>query len=213
MPKISTQYLSRLPGVAELESLLKSLAMLDAIMRSEWEYRYYSFNAKWGKGKRMGSMRNGSGDEFFALFNNYGCFMKGFQHESPVASMPEIKSQLYDGVPTELHGGVTEPAFEPDDVTFCIWRAADGSRWERARVKLPKDIDPDGSAYLLSPLDGNPKTYGKFAEEYYEVEVDLEIVAAIYEHQPLTKAMALGLNAEADWKDIKKDAKQIAYPL
>ncbi|QDU73240.1 hypothetical protein Pan97_02070 [Bremerella volcania] len=208
MATISTQDLSQLPGVAKLEALLQSLAMLEAILCPEWEYRYYSFNAKWGKGERMGSMRNGSGDEFFALFNKYGCFLKGYEHECQFAKRPELGSQLYEGVPQPLKGGVTEPAFSPENVTFCLWRAADGSHWEHADFKLPKGKDPDGSAYLLSHLDGNPETYCQFAEEYYEVEVDPEIVAAIYEHQPLTKPMATGLNADADWKDIKADAKR-----
>lgn len=213
MATISTQDLSLLPDVRKLESLLQSLAMLDAIMSPDWALRYYSFNSKWGKRNRMGSMRNGSGDEFFALFNDYGCFIKGFEHESKVASIPEIINQLYDGVPPQLQSGVKEPAFSPEEVTFCLWRAYDESHWQRAEIALPKGRDPDGSEYLLSRLDGNPETYCEFAEEYYEVEVDPEIVAAIYKHQPLTKAMATGLNEEIDWKDLKTDAKEIAYPL
>ncbi|PQO36986.1 hypothetical protein C5Y96_07440 [Blastopirellula marina] len=213
MATISTRDLSHLPEVSRLEKLLQSLAMLDAIVCPEWEYRYYSFNAKWGKGERMGSMRNGSGDDFFALFNAYGCFLKGFEHECKVASMPELCSQLYEGVPAQFKGGVTEPAFSPENVTFCLWRAKDASKWDHANVKLPKGNDPDGSAYLLSPLDGDPETYCDFAGEYYEMEVDPDLVTAIYEHRPLTKSMALELNADADWKDLKADAKEIAYTL
>lgn len=213
MPTISTQDLSSLPDVPQLERLLQSLAMLEAILCPEWEYRYYSFNAKWGKGERMGSMRNGSGDEFFALFNKYGCFLKGFEHECKLASMPELCSQLYEGVPAQLKGGVTEPAFSPENVTVCIWRAVADSHWNQAGVKLPKGKDPDGSTYLLTHLDGDPETYCEFAEEYYEVEVDREAVVAIYEHQPLTKSLVADLNEEADWKDVKTDAKEIGYPL
>ena len=64
--KITTENLDGLPDVARLKRLLQSMAMLDAILMPEWEYRYYSFNALWGEGEMMGSMRDGAGDEFLA---------------------------------------------------------------------------------------------------------------------------------------------------
>src|SRR5690349_3975316 len=64
---ISTRDLSRLPDVDALRRLLQNMAMLDAILSPEWEYRYYSFNSKWARGEQMGSMRDGCGDDFFAL--------------------------------------------------------------------------------------------------------------------------------------------------
>jgi hypothetical protein len=58
--------------------LSKALAMLDAILSPEWEYRYYSCNGKWAPGETMASMRNGSGDGYFILFNGHGAAIKGF---------------------------------------------------------------------------------------------------------------------------------------
>ncbi len=40
-----------------------SLAVLDAIMSPDWQYRYYSFDAAWGDDAMMASMRNGQGDD------------------------------------------------------------------------------------------------------------------------------------------------------
>lgn len=91
MSQISTANLDALLDVNRLKALFQSLATLDAIMSPEWEYRYYSFNSKWAKGEQMGSMRNGSGDELFVLFNHAGCFIKGFAHEcqmSPYQTQP-----------------------------------------------------------------------------------------------------------------------------
>jgi hypothetical protein len=51
------------------------MAMLDAILCPEWRFRWYSFNARWAEGERMGSMRNGHGDSFFAPFDGHGCFL------------------------------------------------------------------------------------------------------------------------------------------
>lgn len=56
-----------LPSIAELRRIAQSLAVLDAILCPDWEYRYYSFNSRWGFGDEMASMRNGSGDEWFPL--------------------------------------------------------------------------------------------------------------------------------------------------
>ena len=56
---ISTRDLSGLPDIDALKRLMQSMAMLDAILSPEWEYRCYSFNSKWGaRGcAQMGSMR------------------------------------------------------------------------------------------------------------------------------------------------------------
>lgn len=42
---ISSRDLSGLPDVPALRRLMQSLAMLDAILSPEWEYRYFSFNS------------------------------------------------------------------------------------------------------------------------------------------------------------------------
>src|SRR5689334_5634570 len=68
LPVISARNLSPLPGVDHLRRLLQSMAMLDAILSPEWEFRYYSFDSKWSPGEQMGSMRDGGGDDFFAHF-------------------------------------------------------------------------------------------------------------------------------------------------
>jgi hypothetical protein len=73
---ISSRDLSGLPGIDDLKRLMQSMAMLDAILSPRWEFRYYSFNEKWAETARIGSMRNGSGDDFHALFNEHGCFLK-----------------------------------------------------------------------------------------------------------------------------------------
>jgi hypothetical protein len=54
-----TEYrLKILPGPDQLKSLCQSLAMLDAIMSPDWEYRYYSFDSKWGLDEMMASIAN-----------------------------------------------------------------------------------------------------------------------------------------------------------
>src|SRR4051812_1215303 len=95
---ISTRDLSLLPGVDGLRRALQSIAMLDAILCPEWEFRYYSFNAAWDRGEQMGSMRNGSGDHFFAHFGPAGCCLKGFAHEYPMSPYRESPPRPWPGV-------------------------------------------------------------------------------------------------------------------
>ncbi len=61
---VQKQRLASLPDVESLKRLSQSLAILDAIMSPDWEFRYYSFNSKWSEGEMMASMRDGSGDDY-----------------------------------------------------------------------------------------------------------------------------------------------------
>lgn len=82
---VTKKRLEAIPDISSLKKLSQSLATLDAIMSPEWDYRYYSFNSNWATGEMMASMRNGSGDEYFILFNSQGAIMKGFAHESAMS--------------------------------------------------------------------------------------------------------------------------------
>src|SRR5262245_14588494 len=111
---ISTRNLKMLPDVDRLRALLQSVAMLDAILCPEWEYRYYSFNCRWAKREQMGSMRDGCGDSYFALFNPSGCFLKGFAHESTMSPYRRKMNAIWPGVletvPSTFKAALNEPA-------------------------------------------------------------------------------------------------------
>ena len=152
---ISTKDLSGLPSIESLERLTQSLAILDAVISPEWDYRYFSFNAKWDvvKGERMASMRDGSGDEYFLLFTPDGAVLKGFDHESPMSPWAKEPAQVWPGVlddvPQEFAAFLTEPAFNMKDTSFCIWRTYEDDGWRRGTVAFPPEDDPDGSENLL----------------------------------------------------------------
>src|SRR6187402_2810137 len=139
---ISTRNLKALPDVDRLRLLLQSLAMLDAILSPEWEYRYYSFNSHWSKREQMGSMRDGCGDGLFALFNAAGCFLKGFAHESPMSPYSRQPKQVWPGVlesvPSAFAAALKEPAFSMEDTTFCVWRLSGDETWQRGRIEFPQ---------------------------------------------------------------------------
>lgn len=213
MPKISTRNLVLFPGISELRKLMKSLAMLDAILSPDWECRYFSFDSRWSKEQEMGSMRNGQGDDLFVLFGSHGCFVKGFVHDSPAARAGIDPQDHYRGIPKTFAACVKEPAFSAEDVTFCLWRSVNDTAWQHNSIALPKGTDPDGSVALLSPFDGKPKTYKDWAEDYYEEEIPLKAVKALFEHRPLTTEIVEDLNPDQALEDLAEDIREIGYPM
>jgi hypothetical protein len=216
MKQPSTRSLGDMPSIDGLMSLSKALAMLDAILSPEWEYRYYSCNSKWAPGETMASMRNGSGDEYFILFNEHGAAIKGFDHESVMSPWssdpPVIWPGMYDAVPAEFESFLNEPAFAMKDVTFCIWRRQGDTAWQCGVRDLPAGDDPDGSEWMLQILDCDPTTYQEFAVDYYEVEMPIVAIEHIYALKPLTDEVVQSLNEELTVDDIADDADEIGYP-
>jgi hypothetical protein len=224
---ISTRDLSGLPDVDALKRLMQSMAMLDAILSPEWQYRFYSFNPKWAGSEQMGSMRNGSGDDLSALFTRDGCFLKGFAHEAPMTPYAKRTRRVWpgvlDSVPSVFASGLNEPAFGMENTTFCIWRQYSDNCWQVGDIKFPKTkldfkgdpIDPDGSGYLLSPYDGKPETYLEWASWYFsraEGGLTLDHVRHVYAQKPLTTKLVKEINPELTLADLKADIAEIGYP-
>lgn len=211
----------RLPAVADLRNLCRSLAMLDAILSPDWEDRYYSFNAGWADGEEMASMRNGSGSEYSIVFSAAGAYVRGFDHEAPMSPYGnggEPWPGVIDGVPEVFRPFVEEPAFTDEDgvrvVTACLWRAATDDRWQHGVIDFPAGhSDPDGAAGLFELLvDRSPEAFQRFAEDYHEVPVDLEAVRDVYALRPLSRRLVSSLNSEVTLADLAEDIAEIGYP-
>jgi hypothetical protein len=209
--------LSSLPDVETLKKLSQSLAMLDAILSPDWEYRYYSFNSKWNEGEMMASMRDGSGDDYFILFNSQGAIIKGFAHESsmsPFVNQPiKVWKGILESVPIEFKDFLSEPAFSMESTTFCVWRKFSDLTWQIGEVDCPEENDPDGMEELLANLDNNPLTYQKWAEYYFGKEIPLSSVEQIYQQKSLTKELLKSFNEDISIEDLQKDIGEIGYPI
>ncbi len=160
----------------------------------------------------MASMRDGSGDDWFLLFNQAGAVLKGFSHESPMAAEGTTWAGVLSDVPAVFNDFLTEPAFSPKYTTFCIWRTWSDQQWHTGTMEYPHGPDPDGSAELLSLLDGNPRTYQRWAEEYYEREVSIAAVEDVYAHRPLSAEIVARLNEDIALEDLAGDLTEIGYP-
>lgn len=209
----STTSPEALPDIESLRCLTKALAMLDAILCPNWESRYYSYNAEWGKGEEMASMRNGYGDDWFLLFDGNGAALKGFAHEYPLAGDSAFALCLQKEVPAVFGSFLREPAFTMDRATFCLWRRRSDFYWSVVSPPGRKpSSDLDGSAELLGILDGKPESYRNWAVDYYERELSVVAVEAIYRHQPLNDRLIAMLNPDISLSDVRADAEEIGYP-
>ena len=204
-----------LPPPDALKRGMQSLAMLDAILEEEWQFRYFSFDSAWSPDTQMGSMRNGEGDDLFAVFDPVGCFIRGFDHESAMSPWtsdpPKVWKGVVDQVPKQFSSSLTEPAFHMDDTTFCIWFSAGAQAWCQGDIAYPSASDPDGSAWMLSYYMGGPQTYHAFAEQYYEVNVPVEAIARLYEHEPLSPALIRALGSRRRYDQVVVEAATIGY--
>lgn len=207
---IATKDFKLLPSKNSLQNICKAISVLDAIICQEWEYRYYSYNSKWGEGEEFFEMRDGSGDLMNILFLEKNCVINGFAHEFQknqksdlTTNLPEMYNDFIFGEPVASLG-----------TTFCLW-TNETENWE---VGLIKDYN-DNSEELLAIFDGNPQTYIDWASDYFEdsykeTGIPLNTVTEIYQGKILTKEMVLSLVEEIeDWKLLEEDLKEINYPF
>ena len=201
------RYSSSLPAPNELKVNMQALAVLDAILSPDWEYRYHYFNSKWGDAEQMGSIRNGHGDDVFVLFNDSGCFLKGIAHEYPSSFSP---SGFYREVPKEFSEAVSEPAFSPENVSYCHWYLNDVAKWESS---IPESSLEPNLFFLIQGLASDAQTYRRFAADYFEEDVDLKTVTSVLRGQTLTEHCVRALNPEINLQSLHLDFSEIGFPV
>lgn len=150
----------------------------------------------------------GQATSFFALFNKHGVFLKGFDHEATAARIPS--RHFYRELPAVFEPCARAPALSPDYVTFCVWRQMAQAQWSRSRVALFAGVC-DGSADILSMLDGVPATYRAWAVRYHGRDVPLRAIESVYQHQSLTDELVLTLNPEQSPGRLHADIVKIEY--
>ncbi|MFD7448667.1 hypothetical protein [Kitasatospora sp. NPDC059827] len=214
----------QLPEISTVRDRSRAMAVLDAILSPDWGSRFYSFDSRWSPTEEMASMRDGCGNDYSIVFSPAGAYARGFDHESPMSpyrvTPPVPWPGLFDGVPAAFLHHVAEPAFSEEDgtprATVCFWREQAGSAWRAGAIEaLPAGVEDGGSAEWLFDVltDGRPEAYQQFAEEYYEVAVDIEAVRHVYALQPLTQSVVSALNPDVDLADLDDDLTQIGYPV
>ncbi|MEV5961629.1 hypothetical protein AB0L70_07690 [Kribbella sp. NPDC051952] len=210
------EVIQRLPDVPTVKRVSRALAVLDLILNEDEDIlNFFAFDARWSETEETALMRDGSGNEYSIVFSPAGAFAYGFDHESPMS--PYVNGMrtwpgLLDGVPEVFHGARDEPAFSDavPRATVCFWRTTDDTAWRCGPVQ---DVAKDGADYLFEVIaDGRPEAYLSFAEDYYEVALDLEAVRHVYALMPLTEYVVTSLNRQRRLTDLADGIAEIGYP-
>ncbi|WMT42780.1 hypothetical protein RE628_11100 [Paenibacillus sp. D2_2] len=196
---------------AILRQRLAAMSILDAILCSEDWLRRYQFNPQWDEGKVLASVSNGSGDEIYVVFTPEGVIIKGFDHESKMSPNArddgEVWPGIYEQTPPSLLSGLNDEALCKEDVTFCLWRESGDQKWRCGDIES-KGFD-DGSNYLLGMIYEAPQDYVDWAEDYYEMELPVDVVIQVYNGDPVSEEMILTLNPERDVRMALEEIREI----
>lgn len=206
---ISTKELQFLPASSKLREICRAMAVLDAILCQDWVYRYYSYNSGWSADEEFFEMRNGEGDQLLVLFKNEGTVINGFSAETELGD----KEQLTHGLPEIFNEFIFGEPVHSAGTTFCLWKTPD-QEWKTG-INTAED---NHSEEMLSPLDGNPVTYVKWATDYFKGSyhtdgIPLDTVTRIFNQETLTREMVLSLvDHLEDWEQLTEDLIEISYP-
>ncbi|MDO3412507.1 hypothetical protein QWJ34_22270 [Saccharibacillus sp. CPCC 101409] len=200
----AAECMKNLPSAQECSRIFRAAAMLDAMLSPEWDYRYYSYNAKWYEEEEMASLRDGEGSHYFAQFAQDRLTIKGFDRERAELGSSAIG---VDAVPAEVSEFLREPAFMGDETTFCLWNLPESPGWSADKLYTEQDCR------LLRVLTGEAAYYCQWAAEYYETELDPRAVARIFALEPLTSELLGLFTDELSLAELEEDLEEIGYPI
>ncbi|RDI18065.1 hypothetical protein DEU38_121102 [Rhodococcus sp. AG1013] len=184
----------------------KALAIIDAILCPEWEYRYYSFNSEWGSGQSMASARDGQGAEYFALISDDVIGFKSYEPQSPAVPPPSAGWAAHTPANTGLEDFWGEPAFSMDRISWLA--TCDAGSWQLLAGELRI---PD----LAEALTRDADEHASWAATYYERTPSTEQVEAmrhLFDGEPLTGEIVAALNPSAGIVDLTDDITEIGWP-
>lgn len=211
MEQFSTRNLTAFPTPETLRRICKINAALDAALQPEDWLRYHFYFPERGDGLQVAKVDNGAGDDLFCIFSPAGTVLKGFDHESPLSPHAQEHYRawpgIYDSLPTPLSALLDDPAFEREDVTFCLWQTA-SKTWETGPVEWPPNGD-DGSGFLLGTLFPTAENYVDWAQDYYNTAIALHPVQQVYERLTLDEETARRINPQANYPALRQEIQAI----
>lgn len=100
-----------------------------------------------------------------------------------------------------------------EELTFCLWRPSLAATWIVWQPPVPEAIHfSDGSADLLALLNGQPRTYQEWADDYYGIRPERAAVRAVYAHMPITENLLKRLGSPRNQDELAEELEEIGYP-
>jgi hypothetical protein len=204
---------SSFPDPRTLGNRAMALAMLDALICPEFQYRYFTFDAAWGDDEQMGAMRNGDGDHWFLHLSDSGAALKGYVQELEHSDTRALAREVQRRVPADFNAFLHEPSFAMDAVSYFYWRRSGDHAWTKVAHPEPGLTKcADGSVDYLSILLAPADCYYDYATDYFECEPPIASIDHIYSMAPLTPAIVKSLNPQLSMAEAQAAAAAIGYP-
>ena len=190
-----------LPEIKEVYETCQSLAVIEAILMQEWDFRYFSFNSSWDVNKSMASMRDGCGSHYYMTFDSQltKCLGKLYNKPIGVKDTTPIKDVYM------FEEFLQEPAFENEDATIYYYKTSNKIKWQS--IPFLSDIP------FLGFLVNKENAYIPWAESCYEIEIKTQPVIDIFNYQPVTSSMVNQLNPNCCISTLIDDLNEINYPF
>ena len=202
-----------LPDPRTLGNRAMALAMLDAIICPEFQYRYFSYDASWCVDEQVAVMRNGDGDHWFLHISSSGAALKGYVQALPRGEARAMAIEVQRRVPEQFDAFLHEPAFAMEAVSYCYFRRSADLAWSRVAHPHPALAQwSDGSEDYLSILLAPASCYYDYASDYFECEPPLTSIEHIYALAPLTATVVKSLNPQMTLDQARAAADAIGYP-
>lgn len=94
----------------------------------------------------------------------------------------------------------------------CRWRTYGNTAWRHGDIAFPGG-DQDGADRLFALLtNGTPEAFQEWAQDYYEMPVDLGAVRHFYAGLPLTEAVVTALNPATTLAAVSDQVAATGYP-
>jgi len=191
--------INELPSINKVKKILQGLALMDAILMPEWEYRFFSYNCNWDEkgNESMASMRDGEGNEYFLYFSDLGVAGKLLfenQIQNPLSILEKI--------PDIFESFKNEVAFNLNHTTFFFWRSYQDEKWV---------VSPNNLKFypLLGFIKNSYKGYQQWAENYYERDIDSKTLKEVFTFLSVNSEQLSILNSELTLEDLKEDMEEI----
>jgi hypothetical protein len=153
-------------NIHEIILQMKRLALLDAGICQEWQYRYFSYNARWGPGTQMASLRDGCGSHWYMLLDNKDCAFKVYDKGNKI-SLDEAIKFIPKG--TFFQDFINEPAFLIEEISQIGY-------FNNGIIKYYGN-EVSGPLSVKEVTQWNVDNYANWARPYYEMEVsDIDFI-------------------------------------
>lgn len=189
----------------KLRQCLHAMAALDIILLPEEEDWLRLVHACTIPKGRIYVIDNGSGDTLTVFFTESGTLIKGFDHENELNQFAADEwddtffEYMFADMPDDLMALMNKD--ERDNTTFCMWCTDGSNQW----IQNEAPENSGGRGYLLQYICQTAQQWCEWAEDYYDISLDVDAVDEIYKGSPVTGAIIEAINPERDVEDALQE--------